>query len=187
MNNNTLSNQPDRDGIQIVAKGIAPEKRNILATVPSHTLTEQDRANEPSPELYRQALKVILGTPEIESRLNYITATMIVSIFGSWLATKAIKSRTAAVIADLLLLFLLTVTIGLLIGILVGEEVLPIATLSALLLATIAAMLFLLGILVREMSQRQTWDNQKPSNTSARRIALPARTSRSISRGRRIG
>jgi len=183
MNHKTRSGQTYHAGIQIVDKGIAPEERNILATVPSHSLTEQNRSNEPSPELYRQALKVILGTPEIESRLNYVTATMIVAIFGSWLALKTIQTRAMSVLTDLLLLFLTAMMIGILVGILVGQGVLPISALSALLIATTGAMLFVLGILVRDMSRRQTEDDQKLSNASTvRQSALPVRTTRSISR-----
>ncbi len=149
------------DNVEIYDKGIAPEERSILATVPSRVSGEENRANDLHPETYRQALKVMLGTPEIESRLDYITAGMIVTIFGGWLAGKAIKSRAFAVITDLLFLFLVAALIGGLLGVLLGEAFLPASIIPFFLLAMAAAMLFLLGILVGSTTLWQHPDDQK--------------------------
>ena len=169
------------DRVQVIDQGIAPEERHILATVPSRTRAECNATRDLDPETYRQAFKVILGTPEIESRLPYITATMIVTVFGGWLAAKAVSSRTFAMVTSTALLFLGAAVAGALIGVLLGESFLPEQTIPLVLLAMTGVVLFLLGILIGAMAPGES--RIEPQNTwESRPIAATVRERRTLRR-----
>lgn len=168
--------------VHVVAKGVAPEERAILATVPSHSGGDPLPANVPQPETYRQALKVILATPEIQGRLHYITAGVIVAIFGGWLAGKAVSSRAFALIFDAALILLSAAILGVLIGLILVENFSPTETIPVVLLGLTGAILFLLGILVGAFTPSQSpdvlpesWVRHKMVLTAAKASPSPLR------------
>ncbi len=99
--------------------------QSMVTRIPNQTSGERYLTNSPHPDVYRQALRIILETPEIEGHLNYITAGTIVTILGSWLTSSMIKSRAFTMFTDILLFFGSTALAGLLIGIMLGEGLLP--------------------------------------------------------------
>ena len=132
------------------------EDEKILATVPSRVVRGRFRADEPNPETYRQALKVMLETPEIESRLSYITAAMIVSVFGSWLGIKLIRTRAFALFADLVLFFSSIALAGFFIGVMLGEGFLPLGIVPVLLFVATAIALLIMGIVLGNMIRSES-------------------------------
>lgn len=120
---------------------------NVITRIPTQAEVENARRHAPDPQVYQQALKVMLTTPEIERRVGYITASMIVSILGGWLAGQAIKTRAFLFVVDALI-FLFSITlVGLMIGLMIGFGVLPIETLPLLLIMG-TALLLLVAIIV---------------------------------------
>ncbi len=144
MSETNQSRRHRHEQVEAHDRGISREDERILATVPNQTGLRRYAEDGPSPETYRQALKAILATPEMESRLNYITASLVVTIFGGWLASKLILSRAFILIFDLMLLTTSLALAGLLIGIMLGERILPTGTVPVLLVAA-TGILFLTG------------------------------------------
>ena len=124
------------------------EAQNIVTRIPNQTGAAGYLANSPQPDVYRQALRVILETPQIERRLNYITAGMIVTILGSWLSGAVLKSRPFALFTDLLLFFCSLALAGLLVGIMLGEGVMPIETIPVLLFAMLGILIFVVAVML---------------------------------------
>lgn len=142
----------DHEEIQSNDKNVArAEDEKILATVPSRVVRGRDRMNEPNPEVYRQALRVMLETPETESHLSEITAALIVSVFGGWLGVKLTRTRAFALVADLVLFFSSIALAGFFIGVLLGEEFLPLDLVPLLLFLFAAIALLMMGIVLGDM------------------------------------
>lgn len=144
----------DRENVLYVTdRNTSREDERILATVPRRTELRQYGRERLDPETYRQALKVVLGTPEIEGHLDAITASMLVAIFGTWLAAKMVWSRVFGFFVDILLLFATLSLAGFLIGVMLGEGILPAQTANVVLIASAGLALVLagvvLGVLVR--------------------------------------
>lgn len=131
--------------------GTRNEDEKILATVPSRVVPRREHPNEPDPEVYRQALRVMIETPEIESRLSTITAAMIVSVFGSWLGIKFTQTRAFAFIVDLALFFASVGLAAFFIGMMLGEEILPMDLVPVLLFGAAVIALLLMGIVLGNM------------------------------------
>lgn len=123
------------------------QRQGSVMAIVSRVDREQRLVDGPHPDVYKQALKVIWGTPEIANRLSYITAGLIVTIFASWLASAGIKSRAFAVTADFVLFLCGAAMLGLVIGVLTGQGLLPNAILPVSLIAVMGALIFALGAL----------------------------------------
>lgn len=134
------------------------QAQSIVTRIPIQTSGERYLANSPHPNVYRQALSVILETPEIERHLNYISAGTIVTILGSWLAASTIKSRAFTMFTDIMLFFVSTALAGLLIGIMLGEGFIPreiaLVLLFGLVSISILVLVILLGSLLLRSTQR---------------------------------
>jgi len=169
MQDTTRLHRDHREQVQAHDRGASREDERILATVPSQTGVERYAGDGPSPETYRQALKALLATPEIESRLNYVTASLIVTIFGGWLASKLVMSRAFILFVDLTLFIVSLALAGLLIGILLGESILPAGTAPVLLFATVGIVLLIVGFVLRSMIITATSISRK------RRDEMPSR------------
>jgi len=156
MPDTTQRRRNQRKQIQVHDKGIPRDEERILATVPSQTGVERYAGDGPSPEAYRQALKVMLASPEIESRLNYITASIIVTIFGGWLASRMILSRAFMFFVDLTLFIVSLALAGLLIGIMLGENILPGGMVPVLFFAATGIVLLIVGCLLGSMMRTAT-------------------------------
>lgn len=172
-------NHPEQ--IQAHDRGIPREEERILATVPSRMSIERYGEDGPPPEVYRQALKSILATPELESRLNYITASMIVTMFGGWLAGKMIRTRAFIFFTDIILLFASLALAGFLVGVMLGEGFLPPATAPVLLFVTVGLALLLVGIVLGNMilGAHRNSREQSDDGSFSRTIIFPARKRRS--------
>jgi hypothetical protein len=127
------------------------QDENILTTVPSRVVPNRRHANEPGPEVYRQALRVMIETPEIESRLSTITAAMIVSVFGSWLGIKFTQSRAFVLSVDLVLFLASIGLAAFFIGVMLGEGFLPTGAMPVLLFGAAVIALLLMGIVLGNM------------------------------------
>ena len=160
------------------------EDEKILATVPSRVAPSRRRTKEPDPEVYRQALRVMIETPEIENRLNTITAAMIVSVFGSWLGIKFTQTRAFALIVDLGLFFTSIGLAAFFIGVMLGEGFLPIGIVPVLLFGAAVIALLLMGIVLGNMIRSALAKPQRRSNREepGRAIIEPSRPQRSYAR-----
>ncbi len=147
--------------IQAHDAGIPREDERILATVPSQIRAERYAGDGPSPETYRRALKTLLATPEIESRLDYITASLIVTIFGGWLASKVVVSRAFTFCVDLMLFVESLALAGLLIGVMLGENILPAGTAMVLLFVAMDIVLLIVGFVLGSMIVAATANSRK--------------------------
>jgi len=90
----------------------------------------------------------MLETPQIERRLNYITAGMIVTILGSWLTGSVVKSRAFTLFTDLVLFFCSTALAALLVGIMLGEGVIPQDIVPVLLFVMLGMFIFVVAIML---------------------------------------
>ena len=93
--------------------------------IPNPTSDEKYLANSPQSDVYRQALSIVLGTPEIERHLTYITAGTVVTILGGGLTDSMIKSRAFTMLTYSMVFFVSATLAGLLIGIMLGEGIIP--------------------------------------------------------------
>ncbi|MDE3088952.1 MAG: hypothetical protein KGJ80_06175 [Chloroflexota bacterium] len=185
MQDATQSRHNHHEQVQAHDRGIPREDERILATVPSQTSIETYPGDSPHPEIYRQALKSILTTPDIENRLNYITASMIVTIFGGWLAGKMVQTRAFIFFTDLLLFFTSLAMAGFLAGVMLGENILPAETVPILLLAATAIVLLIMGFVLGSMIVGATRHSKaRAEGTSARDIVVPMRQRRYAGRAR---
>ncbi len=159
--------------IQAHDAGISREDERILVAVPSQIRAERYTGDGPSPETYRQALKTLLATPEIESRLNYITASFIITIFGGWLASKMVVSRAFIFFIDLMLFVASLALAGLLIGVMLGENILPAGTATVLVFVAIGIVLLIVGFVLGSMIVAATANSRKrQGETFSRRGAV---------------
>lgn len=162
MQDATLAHDEISEPILSQDRGVRREEERILATIPSQTYLERYGMETLESETYRQALKAMLATPAIEKHLNYITASLIVTIFGAWLAGKFVLSRTFSFFIDLVLFITSFALAGLLIGILLGEVILPVETIPVLLFAALVVLTLLMGfalrgtiVTIKSMSQKR--------------------------------
>ena len=130
------------------------QEQRLVNRIPSQTRGEKYLANTPSPEVYRQAMKVILETPQMERRLNYATAGMIITILGGWLTGSVVKSRSFTLFTDLLLVFFSLALAGLLVGIMLGEGILPSSIIPVLLFALLGILNSVIAIMLGSLLLR---------------------------------
>jgi len=131
-------------------------EQSIVTRIPNHTSRERSLANTPNPYDYRQALKVILETPQMDPRLYYATAGVIVTILASQLTSSIVKSRPFVTFADLLLFFFSLALAGMLVGIMLGESILPLNIIPLLLFALLGIFLSVIAIMLGNLLLRST-------------------------------
>jgi uncharacterized membrane protein len=127
------------------------EEEKMLATVPSRVVRSRDGASEPDPETYRQALKSMLEIPEVENRLSYITAALIVSVFGGWLGVRLTRTRAFALVVDLTLFFSSLALAAFFVGVMLGEGFLPLSVVPVLLFLFAVIALLIMGSMLGSM------------------------------------
>jgi hypothetical protein len=132
------------------------QEQSVVTRLPNQTSEGKYLATTPSPDVYRQAMQVILETPQMERRLNYVTASMIVTILGGWLTGSVLKSRPFAIFTDLVLFFCGLVLAGLLVGIMLGEGILPLETIPILLFVMLGILIFVVAIMLGTLLLRST-------------------------------
>jgi hypothetical protein len=132
-------------------QGSMRQDQMVVTRIPIQTSGESYWASSPHQDVYRQALRVILETPQIERRLNYITAGMIITILGGWLTGSVVKSRAFTTLTGSLLFFCGTALVGLLVGIMLGEGFIPKESVPVLLFATVGILIFVLAALLGSM------------------------------------
>lgn len=145
-----------RERIRRGDKSSARHEQSIVTRIPNQTSGERYLANSPHPDVYRQALRIILQTPEMEGHLNYITAGTIVTILGGWLTGSLIKSRAFTMFTDIMLFFGSTALAGLLIGIMLGGGFIPTEIVPVLLSAGVGISILVLAILLGGLLLRST-------------------------------
>lgn len=154
----------DRDGsyldrserIRRGDKSSAHPEQSLVTRIPNQTSGERYLANTPHPDVYRQAMKVILETPQMERRLNYVTAGMIVTILGGWLTGSVVKSRPFTMFTDMLLFFSSLALAGLLVGIMLGEGILPLNIVPVLLFVMLGILISVMAIMLGSLLLRST-------------------------------
>ncbi len=132
------------------------QEQSIVPRIPSETSGEWYWAIRPHQDGYQQALKVILETPQMKRRLNYLTAGMIVTILGSWLTGSVAKSRPFAMFADIVLFFCSTALAGLLVGVMLGEGILPLNIVPVLLFVLLGVLIFVLAVMLGSLLLQST-------------------------------
>ncbi len=137
-------------------KSSAREEQTIVTRIPNQPSGEIYLTTSPHPDVYRQALRVILETPQMERRLNYFTAGMIVTILGSWLTGSVVKSRAFTTFTYILLFFCSTALAGLLVGIMLGEGFLPKESVPVLLFAMVGILILVLAVMLGSLLLRST-------------------------------
>ena len=151
-------------------RGIPREDERVLAPVPSPTSIETYPEDSPHSEIYRQTLRSILASPDIENRLDYITASLIVTIFGGWLVGRMVQSRAFVFFTDLLLFLASLVMAGFLVGVMLGENILPAETVPIILLAATGIVLLIGGFALGNMIVGATRTfREQTDGTSSRR------------------
>ena len=145
-----------RERIRRGDKSRARQEQSMVTRIPNQTSGEGYLATSPHPDVYRQALKVILETPQMERRLNYATAGMIVTILGSWLTGSVVKSRPFTMFTDILLFFCSTALAGLLVGIMLGEGILPLNIVPVLLFVLLGVLIFVVAVMLGSLLLRST-------------------------------
>lgn len=137
-----------REHIRRGDKSSARQEQSIVTRIPNQSSEERYLANTPHPDVYRQAMQVILETPQMERRLNYVTAGMIVTILGGWLTGSVVKSRPFTMFTDILLVFFSLALAGLLVGIMLGEGILPLNIIPVLLFVMLGILIFVIAIML---------------------------------------
>jgi hypothetical protein len=137
-------------------KSSARQEQSLVTRIPNQTSGGRYSVTTPTPDVYRQAMQVILETPQMERRLNYVTAGMIVTILGGWLTGSVLKSRPFAIFTDLVLFFCGLALAGLLVGIMLGEGILPMATIPILLFAMLSILIFVVAVMLGTLLIRST-------------------------------
>jgi hypothetical protein len=165
-NQRQQSQSPDQD--------ISQEDERFLATIPGRTTVERYGAGSPPPEVYRQAVRAILATPELEGRLNYATASLIVTVFGSWLAARMLASRAFLLFVDGLLFLTSLAVAGFLVGGMIGENILPVETIPVLLFAALAIVLLMAGCVLGNMLVNGTRHTRSASRAKSSDLRTPA-------------
>ncbi len=145
-----------RERIRRGDKSGARQEHSIVTRIPNETSGEMHLANAPHPDAYRQALIVIAETPQMKRRLNQVTAGMIVTIMGSWLAGSLIKTRAFTLFTDLILFFCSITLAGLLVGIMLGEGVIPLNIVPILLFVLLGIFIFVIAIMLGNLLLRST-------------------------------
>lgn len=135
----------------------SPRQEQIVVTrIPIQTTGESYLAPSPRQDVYQQALRVMLDTPQMERRLNYVTTSMIATILERWLAHSAAKSRASTMFAGILLILCGTALVGLLVGIMLGEGLIPKESVPVLLVVTISILIFVLAVMLGSLLLRST-------------------------------
>lgn len=143
-----------REQIQQSDKSAARQEQAVVTRISNEARGEGYLATRPHPDVYRQALRVILETPQVERRLNYVTAGTIVTILGSWLAGSLMKTRAFTIFIDLVLFFCSVTLAGLLVGVMLGEGVIPLNTVPVLLFVMLALLIFVVAIILGSLVLR---------------------------------
>ena len=144
--------------IQVQPRDVSDSRgdRSIVTRIPNQTNGGRYLATSPHPDVYRQALRVILETPQIERRLNYITAGMIVTILGSWLTGSIAKTRPFTMLADILLFLCSAALAGLLVGIMLGVGFIPKESVPVLLFVMVGILILVLAGMLGSLLLRST-------------------------------
>ncbi len=137
-------------------KSSAHPEQSIVTRIPNETSEEMYLANAPHPDVYRQALRVIAETPQMKRRSNQVTAGMIVMILGSWLTGSMIKTHAFTLFIDLVLFFCSITLAGLLVGIMLGEGVIPLNIVPVLLFVLLGIFIFVVAIMLGSLLLRST-------------------------------
>ena len=145
-----------RERIRRGDKSSAHLEQSIVTRIPNQTSEDRYLVASPHPDVYRQAMQVILETPQMERRLNYATAGMIVAILGSWLTGSVVKSRPFSVFTDMLLLFSSLALAGLVVGIMLGIGILPPNIIPVLLIVLLGILIFVIAIMLGSLLLRST-------------------------------
>jgi hypothetical protein len=145
-----------RERIRRGDKSSAHPEQSIVPRIPHQASSEGYLATSPQQDGYRQALKVILETPQMERRLNYLTAGMIVTILGSWLTGSAVKSRPFTMFTDIVLFFCSTALAGLLVGIMLGKGILPLNIVPVLLFVLLGVLIFVVAVMLGSLLLQST-------------------------------
>ena len=156
MRENDESYLDRREPIRRGDRSSARAKQSVVTRIPNQTSRGRYLATTPPPDVYRQAMRVILETPQMERRLNYVTAGMIITILGGWLTGSVVKSRSFTLLADLLLVFFSLTLAGLLVGIMLGEGILPMETIPILLFVLLGLLISAVAIMVGILLLRST-------------------------------
>lgn len=171
----------ERDRVPV--EETAHENNSVLATIPNRTSPERHGADSPQPEVYRQAVRTILATPELDDRMNYVTASLFVTVFGSWLAGRVLKSRVFLFFVDSILFLASLAMAGLLVGVMVGENILPAETVPVLLFVATAIVLLTAGFVLGNMLV----SGSKHARASGNEVSYSRREVVSVSQGTRDG
>jgi hypothetical protein len=160
------------DGEEINERPGSPSRPYPLVVERRRADGDRRFALRPQERQYRDALQVMTTTPEIESRLDYATAGMIVAVFSSWLAASALQTRAAALVIDTMIFVVGAAVWGLLIGIMIGIGILPLGTFSVLLYLLVGAVFLLLVILLIDflLLSAGVWSNRRVRVTQARKV-----------------
>jgi hypothetical protein len=145
-----------RERIRRGDKSIARQEQSMVTRIPNQTSGERYLSNTPHPDVYRQAMQVILETPQMERRLNYATAGMIVTILGGWLTGSVVKSRPFTMFTDMVLFFSSLTLAGLLVGIMLGVGILPLNIIPVLLFVLLGILIFVFAIMLGSLLLQST-------------------------------
>ena len=137
-------------------QGNARQEQSLVTRIPTQTSDESYLASSPRQDVYQQALRVMLETPQMERRLNYITTSMIATILERWLAGSAVRSRASTTLTGILLFLCGTALVGLLVGIMLGEGLIPRESVPVLIVVTIGILIFVLATLLGNLLLRST-------------------------------
>ncbi len=137
-------------------QGNARQEQSLVTRIPNQTSDENYLVSSPRQEVYQQALRVMLENPQIERRLNYITAGMIVTILGGWLTGSVVKSRAFSTFTGILLFFCGTALVGLLVGTMLGAGLLPKESVPILLFAMLGILILVLAVLLGSLLLQST-------------------------------
>ena len=132
------------------------QEQIVVTRIPIQTSGESYLASSPRQDVYQQALRVMLETPQMERRLNYITTSMIATILERWLAGSAAKSRASTTFTGILLFLCGIALVGLLVGIMLGEGLIPRESVPVLMVVTIGILIFVLATLLGNLLLRST-------------------------------
>jgi len=115
---------------------------NLVTQIPTQEQIQAARRQAAEQQLYQQALQVMVTTPELDRRMRYISASMIVSVLGGWLAAQAMRTRAFVFVVDVLIFLFSITVVGLLVGLMIGFGVLPVDTIPILLIIGTVVVLF---------------------------------------------
>jgi hypothetical protein len=148
MENGTQLHFERRGQIEHIDQDNSEQDQIIVAQMPNEIGVTRSWATGRRSDDYRQALRVILETPQVDRRLNYVTAGMIVAILGVWLTGSVVTSRAFALFTDLVILLSGSALAALLVGMMLGEGVIPLNAVPVLLYVLLGMLVLFDGIML---------------------------------------